>query len=164
MFHSLMTALVILLFFSSPLFSDTDNMDIDQLALHAKKENKHLLLFFHKDGCSFCEKMRYVTLDDDTIEDMIDAYFILVDINIDEEGSIHHHDFNGSKHEYAKSLEIGFYPTVGFIDGNNSIVYGAIGYQDIETFSILLKYIYSGNYKIMEWEDFQSKMEFESED
>lgn len=164
MFRSLMTAFVFLLFFSYPLFSDTNSTDIDKLSLQAKKENKHILLFFHKDGCSFCEKMRCETLDDDTIKNTIDTHFILADIGIDDEGSIHHHDFNGSKHGYAKSLKIGFYPAVGFVDGNNRMVYGAIGYQDVETFSVLLKYIYSGEYKIMEWEDFQGKLDFESDD
>lgn len=164
MFQSLKTTLLFLLFFTSSLFGDMNTIDIDQLSLQAKKENKHLLLFFHKDGCGFCEKMLYATLDDNAIEDMIDEYFIFVDIGIDDEGSILHHDFNGSKHGYAKSLEIGFYPTVGFVDGNNSIVYGAIGYRNVEIFSMLLKYIYSAEYKVMEWEDFKSKVEFESED
>jgi len=108
--------------------------------------------------------MLYDTLDDATIEDVIDEYFIFVDIGIDDEGSILHHDFNGSKHGYAKSLEIGFYPTVGFVDGNNSIVYGVIGYRDSETFSMLLQYIYSGEYKVIEREDFKGKLEFEGED
>lgn len=164
MFQSLMAALVFLLFFTSSSFSATDTIDIDHLSLQAKKENKHLLLFFHKDGCGFCEKMIYETLDDDSVEDTIDQYFILVDIGIDDEGSILHRDFNGSKHGYAKSLEISFYPTVGFVDGNNSIVYGAIGYRDSEIFAVLLQYIYSAEYKVMEWEDFKSKVEFESED
>ena len=73
-----------------------------------------------------------------------------------------HRDFNGSKHGYAKSLGIGFYPTVGFVDGNNSIVYSVMGYRDI--FSLLLRYIYSSEYKVMEWEDFKSNAEFESEE
>jgi thioredoxin-related protein len=108
--------------------------------------------------------MIYETLDDDSIEALIEEYFILVDIGIDDEGSILHRDFNGSKHGYTKSLKIGFYPTVGFVDGNNSIVYGVIGYRDSELFSLLLQYIYSGEYKVMEWEDFKSNVEFESED
>ena len=164
MFQALMTTLLFLLFFTTSSFGTTDTIDIDHLSLQAKKENKHLLLFFHKDGCGFCEKMIYEILDDDTVEDTIDQYFILVDIGIDDEGSILHRDFNGSKHGYAKSLEIGFYPTVGFVDGNNSIVYGAIGYRDIEVFSLLLQYMYSGEYKMMEWEDFKNKVEFESEE
>ena len=164
MFQPLMTTLVFLLFFTTSSFSATDTIDIEKLSLQAKKENKHLLLFFHKDGCNFCEKMIYETLDDDSIEEVIEQYFIFVDIGIDDEGSIIHRDFNGSKHGYAQSLEIGFYPTVGFVDGNNSIVYGAIGYRDIKTFSLLLQYIYSGEYKVMAWEDFKSKVEFESEE
>lgn len=164
MLQTLMTALFFLLLFTSSLLSDIQNTDIDQLSLQAKKEKKHLLLFFHKDGCGFCEKMIYETLDNDTIEALIDQYFILVDIGIDDEGSILHRDFNGSKHGYAKSLKIGFYPTVGFVDGNNSIVYGVIGYRDSDIFSLLLQYIYSGAYKVMEWEDFKSNVEFESED
>lgn len=164
MFQSLMTALLFLLFSTSSSFSTTETIQIDHLSLQAKKENKHLLLFFHKYGCAFCGKMIESTLDDEGIEEIIDKYFILVDIGIDDEGSIIHRDFNGSKHRYAKSLEIGFYPTVGFVDGNNSIVYGAIGYRDIETFTILLQYIYTNAYKVMEWEDFKSKVEFERED
>ena len=164
MLQTLMTSLFFLLLFTSSLLSDIQNTDIDQLSLQAKKEKKHLLLFFHKDGCGFCEKMIYETLDNDTIEALIDQYFILVDIGIDDEGSILHRDFNGSKHGYAKSLKIGFYPTVGFVDGNNSIVYGVIGYRDSDIFSLLLQYIYSGAYKVMEWEDFKSNVEFESED
>ena len=166
MFHSLITTLVFLLFFTTTAsFSITiDTVNIDHLSLQAKKENKHTLLFFHKDGCGFCEKMIYDTLDDDNIETLIDQYFIFVDIGIDDEGRLLHRDFNGSKHEYAKLLEIGFYPTVGFVDGNNSIVYGVIGYRDIEIFSLLLQYIYSGEYKVMEWEEFKSKVEFERED
>ena len=162
MFHTLI--LTLLLLFPSSLFSDTKNIYLEQLALKAKKEKKHLLLFFHKKGCGFCEKMRYETLNDTDIEELIEQYFIFVDIGINDKGTIEHRDFNGSKHRYAQSLKIGFYPTVGFVDGNNSIVYGVIGYRDVEVFLLLLEYIYSGEYKVMEWEDFKSKVEFEREE
>jgi thioredoxin-related protein len=164
MFQSLMTTLLFLLFFTTSLFSNATTVDINHLSLQAKKDNKHLLLFFHKDGCGFCEKMFYDTLGDSDIEEIIDKYFIFIDIGIDDEGSILHRDFNGSKHGYAKSLEIGFYPTVGFVDANNSIIYGVIGYREIELFSLVLKYIYSAAYKVMGWEEFKSKVEFESEE
>ena len=165
MFQPLMTTLLFLLFFTTTSFSSTiDTVNIDHLSLQGKKENKHILLFFHKDGCGFCEKMSYDTLGDSDIEEIIDKYFIFVDIGIDDEGSVLHRDFNGSKHGYAKLLEIGFYPTVGFVDANNSIVYGVIGYREIEVFSLVLKYIYSTAYKVMGWEEFKSKVEFESEE
>lgn len=125
MLQTLMTALFFLLLFTSSLLSDIQNTDIDQLSLQAKKEKKHLLLVFHKDGCGFCEKMIYETLDNDTIEALIDQYFILVDIGIDDEGSILlPRDFN----EYlCQIVRDGFYPTMDLVDGNNSIVYSVIG-------------------------------------
>ncbi|MBT8348433.1 MAG: thioredoxin fold domain-containing protein [Sulfurovum sp.] len=164
MFHPLITTLLFLLFFTSSSFSVTETIDIDHLSLQAKKENKHLLLFFHKYGCSFCEKMIDSTLRDESVEAIIDKYFMLVDIGIDDEGSIIHRDFNGGKHGYAKSIEIGFYPTVGFVDGNNTIVYGVIGYRDSDIFSLVLQYVYSGEYKVKEWEDFKSQVEFDREE
>ena len=93
MFQSLMTTLLFLLIFTTSSFSTTDTIDIDKLSLQAKKENKHLLLFFHKYRCGFCEKMLYDILKDIDIEDMVEEYFIFVDINIDDEGSIWHRDF-----------------------------------------------------------------------
>ena len=139
-------------------------IDIDALSKKAAKENKHLLLFFHKFGCGFCEKMMDVTLDDDFIEDFVDKHFIFVDIGIDDEGIVIHKDFKGSKHAYAKSLEISFYPTVGFVDGNNSIVYGVIGYRSVEKFMRALKYIKSNAYKSMDLEAFETQLDFESDE
>ncbi|TNF43574.1 MAG: DUF255 domain-containing protein [Epsilonproteobacteria bacterium] len=164
MFHSLVTTFLLLAFLSTSLFSTTKTIDINTLSLQAKKEQKHLLLFFHKEGCGFCIHMRYETLEDEPVADMIEKYFIFVDIGIDEEGSIEYRDFHGSNHAYAKSLKISFYPTVGFVDGNNSMVYGVIGHRDSEELSMVLEYVYTHAYKVMEWEDFKSKLEFERED
>ncbi|HFQ61827.1 MAG TPA: hypothetical protein ENK39_05955 [Epsilonproteobacteria bacterium] len=141
-----------------------DIIDIDRLSKQADKEHKHLLLFFHKFGCGFCEKMMDVTLDDDRIEHFVDKHFIFLDIGIDDEGTVKHKDFEGSKHDYAKSLEISFYPTVGFVDGTNSIVYGVIGYRGVENFMKALQYIESEAYKSMDLQAFETKLDFESDE
>ena len=158
MLKSLVSILFLFTFsFSSPL------IDIDSLSKQARTQHKHLLLFFHKFGCSFCEKMQDVTLDDEKIEVYIEKNFIFVDMGIDDEGFIKHNSFQGTKHAYAQSLEISFYPTVGFIDGNNSIVYGVIGYRPAESFMQVLKYIESDAYKRMDLETFKTKLDFEEE-
>jgi len=163
-------SLVILFIFMTTSFvglyasTSSNDINIDILSQKAEKEHKHLLLFFHKFGCGFCEKMTDFTLDDDTIEKMIDKHFIFVDIGIDDEGRVVHTNFKGSKHDYAKSLEISFYPTVGFVDGNNSIIYGVIGYRGIESFLKALKYIETKSYKVMDFDAFETKLDFESEE
>ncbi len=64
-------------------------------------------------------------------------------------------------HGYTKSLETGFYPSMGFIDGNISIVYGVIGAAEIVKRSHCCTINYIDVYKVIEWEDFKSKLEFE---
>jgi len=49
--------------FVSQLFA-METVELDALSHKAKSENKHLLLFFHKEHCGFCEKMKNVTLED----------------------------------------------------------------------------------------------------
>ncbi|HFU77230.1 MAG TPA: DUF255 domain-containing protein [Epsilonproteobacteria bacterium] len=139
-------------------------IDIDALSKKAKEEHKYLLLFFHKLGCGFCEKMRHVTLDDEKVVRMIDKHFIFVDIGIDDNAEVKHKKFKGTKHAYAKSLEISFYPTVGFVDRHNTIVYGVIGYRGAESFLKALQYIKTESYKSMDLEDFETKLDFESEE
>ena len=164
MFKSLVIYFITTLFVELYATPPSRLIDIDILSKQAKKEHKHLLLFFHKSGCGFCKKMRSVTLDNATTEAFINKHFIFVDIGIDDEGSVKHKDFKGSKHAYAKFLEISFYPTVGFVDGNNSLVYGVIGYRGVDSFVKVLKYIESRSYKVMDLEDFKTKLDFENDE
>jgi len=154
-----------LFFFIITFLSATKNIiNLNNLSIQAKKENKHLLVYFHKFGCGFCEKMQERTLDDGDIETIIDQKFIFVDLGIDDEGIVVFKEFKGTKHDFAKSLEIDFYPSVGFIDGNRSIVYGVVGYRDKKTFEVILQYIYSGAYEKMDLEAFKTQLEFENDE
>jgi len=145
--------------FVSPLFA-METAELDPFSHKAKSKNKHLLLFFHKEHCGFCKKMKNMTLEDPKVKSFIDRHFIFVDVGINDEGTIQNKDFNGTKHEYARSLGISLYPSVGFIDGNNTLVYGTIGYRDSEAFDIILKYVQSKAYISMELEAYKDELEF----
>jgi thioredoxin-related protein len=165
MFKSLVIHFIFLTSFIGVCANTFQNsIDIDRLSQQAKQEHKYLLLFFHKFGCGYCRKMRDVTFDDEKVERMIEKHFIFVDIGIDDAGQVKHKNFIGTKHGYAKSLEIGFYPTVGFVDGDNSMVYGVIGYRGEEAFLEVLQYVETASYRTMDLEDFRTKLDFEREE
>jgi thioredoxin-related protein len=150
--------LIYLLFL--PSFATEIQTNIDTLSLGLQKENKHLLLFFHKAGCGFCKKMLKSTLESKQLKKMMAENFYVVDIGIDDEGIVRHKHFTGTKHDYAKSLEISFYPTIGFVDSNNSMVYGTIGYRDKKRFETILKYVYTKAYKRIDLESYQTELDF----
>lgn len=157
--NTLFIFLVIQALFVSSLFA-LETVALDAISGKAKSEHKHLLLFFHKKYCGFCEKMKNVTLDDPKVKSYIDKHFIFIDVGINDKGMIQHKSFNGTKHAYARSLGISLYPSVGFIDGNNTLVYGTIGYRDSKAFDIILKYVQSKAYISMELEAYKDELEF----
>jgi len=153
---------LVILFFLTTLSSQANQniINIDMLSKEAKTQKKHLMLFFHKFGCGYCEKMENKTFDDPGIESYIEKYFIIVDLGIEDEGTVMHQNFRGTIHAYAKSLEISFYPTIGFVDGNGSIVHGVIGYRDAEQLMPHLIYMKKNAYVSMDFEAFKTHMEF----
>lgn len=142
----------------------SENININQLFLEARKTDKYLFLFFHKKGCSYCERMLDESLKNLDIKSKLTKNFIFIKANIDEQGAVEYRDFNGTKHAFAKSLKIGLYPSIIFVDQNNTIVYGVVGYRKAEEFSRILDYVSSGNYQKMDFESFENLLEFEDDD
>lgn len=122
-------------------------INIDEIAKQeAKVEKKHIMVFFHMTFCPYCIKMIKNAFSDATAKQKMEKNYIFIDVNVDDEGIIKYKDFQGGKKDFAKSLAIGYYPSVVFIDGNNEIVYALKGYRKTETFVHTLDYISSKAY------------------
>ena len=135
--------------------SSADRINIDTLIIKAKKSHKHVLVFLHKPRCSYCESMMLFTLPDKDVAQKIKKSFIFVDIDIADDGDVIFDDFNGSKHEFAKSLGFNFYPSSVFIDEEEEVVYGQAGFKDEEKFLKTLRFVESCAYKDMGIDDFK---------
>ncbi len=143
------------LLLTSITLSVASSINIDKLVIEAKKSHKHVLIFLHKPHCSFCENMIEFTLPDEKIAQKIKKDFIFVDIDISDSEEIVFDDFNGSKHEFAKSLGFDFYPSSVFIDGEEEVVYGQAGYKDEDKFLKTLRFVESRSYEDMGIDDFK---------
>ena len=122
-------------------------INIDEIA---KKEaitgKKHIMIFFHMTFCPYCIKMQNNAFSDATVKKKMNESYITIDVNVDDEGIIQYKDFKGGKKDFAKSLAIGYYPSVVFIDENNEIVYRLKGYRKTDTFIHTLGYVASKAY------------------
>jgi thioredoxin-related protein len=135
--------------------SSADSINIDKLLGYAKKSHKHVLIFLHKPHCSYCENMIEFTLPDEKIAHKIKKNFIFVDIDIADSEQVIFDDFNGSKHEFAKTLGFDFYPSAVFIDEDEEVVYGQAGYKDEDKFLKTLRFVESRAYRDMGIDDFK---------
>jgi len=65
---------------------DIQNNSYEQIFEYAKKENKHVLLFFHIDGCGGCIKMEKHVFSDSLVFEFLYKDFIFCNINAKKGG------------------------------------------------------------------------------
>jgi len=147
--------IIFTLFISS--FSIGADFELDKIIADANKTDRQVMLFLHKDGCGFCEKMVF-DLEDENISKTIDKNFIFVDINRDDDETISFKKYEGSNKNFLKKLDVHFYPTVLFIDKNSTFVYNVIGYHNKKNLLTTLKYIASNSYKDETYDEFKDKL------
>jgi len=123
-----------------------NDIDLDQLVLDAKKTNKHILVFLHITGCSYCLKMQEWTFDDDKVMEAIKKDFIFVDINVRDEGLVSFDNMKISKLKFAKEIGYPMYPSCLFFDKNGELVYDEVGFRDETKFLKTLQDVSSKAY------------------
>ncbi|NEW61509.1 thioredoxin fold domain-containing protein [Sulfurovum sp. bin170] len=136
------------------------DFDINKISADANRTNKHIMIFFHKDYCGYCNKMEE-NIESNNISKIIKKEFLLLSINRDDDEIVTYQNFKGSNHKFAKALGIDFYPTLIFVDGNGRIVYDVIGYREENQISNILKYITKKSYKNMTLEEFKDELLFD---
>ena len=118
-----------------------NDVDLDQLVVEAKKNNKHILVFLHITGCNYCLKMQEWTFDDEMVIADIKKDFIFVDINVRDEGVVSFDGFKVNKLKFAKEIGYPMYPSCLFFDQNGELVYDEVGYRDENEFLETLKMV-----------------------
>ena len=56
-------------------------LDLNEAESLSEKSNKNMLLFFYRDNCDFCEKMKSQTFTDSTVINLINENFFPVMLN-----------------------------------------------------------------------------------
>ncbi len=136
------------------IFTLSNSADINLDNIFSKDINKSIMFFFHKDGCSFCEKMVF-EFEDKNISNMLKSKFIFLDINRDDDDTILYKAKEYSNREFTKYVGIDFFPTLIFMDKNQNIIYSIVGYRNKNIMKNTLKYISTGAYKKKTFEEFE---------
>ena len=142
--------LIFLLLTVTSISFASNDIDLNQLVIEAKKTNKHILVFLHITGCNYCLKMEEFTFDDEKVEEAIKKDFLFVDINVRNEGLVSFDNFKVSKLKFAKEIGYAMYPSCLFFDKNGELVYDEVGYRDEHQFLETLQLVSSKAYNDVE--------------
>ncbi|MBW5290722.1 MAG: putative thioredoxin [Candidatus Ruthia sp. Asou_11_S2] len=128
-----------------PWFKDsfleiTDDVD------EAKQSNKHVLLFFHLDGCPYCDQM-VKDFNQPSLKKFIQQHFDVIAINIRGEKEVAINENQPlSEKELAAQVEVQYTPTVLFLNQKNEVVARTNGYRKPKKLKKVLDYVYNKAY------------------
>jgi len=136
------------------------NVNLDTALQKAHTENKMLMLYLHRIGCSYCNSMNEFTLDDDKVIDFIEKNFLYTNINITTDHNVTFHNKTMEGIDFAKSIGYNFYPSVLFFNDQGEIAYASVGYKDEYDFLLILQYVQKGLYKTMTLNEYKKAIGF----
>jgi len=142
--------------FIMTIFSLGTDIELDQIVKDANETDKPIIVFIHKDGCGFCERMIF-DMEDKNISQKLREDFILVDINRDDDETISFDGYKGTNRNFLKKLGVKLYPTTLFLDGKGTFVYHIVGYRNPKKFITILNYISTKEYKKITFEEFEDE-------
>lgn len=112
----------------------------------AKKQDKHIFLYFHADWCTYCRKLKATTFQDKKVLAYLKDNFISIPVDTDKEQVL------------SKQWKVRGLPTLWFLKPDNSKISSLPGYVDEKQFLDILKYIHTKSYDKMSYNEFMKTL------
>lgn len=130
-------------------------LDFKEDIADAKDNGKRLMVFFHQDGCPYCNALVERNLSQKDIEAKVKKNFDVLAINMWGDREINYVDGNQYiEKTFAEALRVQFTPTVLFYDENGKIVLRLNGYRSPRRFSVDLDYVAKREEKNSSYRDY----------
>lgn len=116
-------------------------LDIREDIEEATAESKRVLLYFHQDGCPYCEKLIKDNFSQRDVTELTQKLFDTISINLWGDREII--GLNGdalSEKEFSKSLRVQFTPTLLMLDENGDVALRVNGYYAPNKLQAALRY------------------------
>lgn len=133
-------------------------LDIREDIAEATEEGRRLLLYFHQDGCPYCQKLLEDNFGQKEIADLTQNYFDAIAINMWGDREVT--DFNGemtTEKEFAKQLRVQFTPTILLLTETGQVALRINGYYAPHKFVSALNYVGEGNETKIRFRDYFAK-------
>ena len=156
---------VLKLFFTFVIFQISlfaQNINIDKIIQDSSLENKNVIIYLHRIGCSYCNSMEEFTLDDDLVIESLNNNFVLVSINTTLKDTITYKGEVSGGICLAKRINYNFYPSTLFLNKNAEIEYAAMGYKSEREFLVILQYVREKHFKKMTLNEYKTKINYQT--
>jgi Thioredoxin-related protein len=122
-------------------------MDFSEDLEEATDENKHVMIYFHQNGCPYCAKLVEDNFSDKAIVAKLQKDFDVIETNMWGDRDLV--DWTGrefSEKEFSAFMKVQFTPTTLFLNSKGDVVLRLNGYQSIDKMHATLDYISKKTY------------------
>ena len=142
--------------FDTPSWFKDSFLEIAEDAAEASESGKHVLMFFHLNGCPYCNKMINENFQQEPLKSQIQANFDSIEINIKGDREIAMSEkLTTTESVLATFLKVQYTPTILFLDGNNKTVLRLNGYRSPEALKMALNFVQQKAYKKISFGEFK---------
>ncbi len=133
--------------FDTPSWFKDSFLEIAEDVAEAEESGKHVMLFFHLNGCPYCNKMVNENFQQEPLKSQLQANFDSIELNIkgDREVAITE-DVTATERQLAETLKVQYTPTILFLDANNKTVLRLNGYRSPAALKQALDYVQTKSY------------------
>jgi len=131
-----------------PFVIESVDMDFSSEIQAAAEEGKHLAIFFHQEGCPYCDKMRLRVLPDPKVSAFFEKNFYIIESNI--KGSLPVVTPAGeemSEKKFARKIRVRATPVFTFYGQDGKQALRTTGYLDPSRFLKAGEFVVNGAYK-----------------
>jgi len=130
-------------------------LDFPEDLTEATSEGKRLVIFFHQDGCPYCNALVQRNFSQKEITEKAQKNFDIIAINMWGDRSVT--DFDDQQYTektFAEKLKVQFTPTIIFFDEQGKVALRINGYRSPQRFSLDLDYVAQHKEKKISYRDF----------
>lgn len=122
-------------------------LDFTQDLAEAKAANRHIMIYFHQNGCPYCAKLVEENFHNKTLVAKLNQNFDVIETNMWGDRELT--DWQSRdwiEKEFSAFMKIQFTPTLVFLDAKGNTVLRINGYQSIEKMHKTLDYVADKKY------------------
>ncbi len=130
-------------------------LDFEEDIAEAAAENKRLMLYFHQDGCPYCNALVEHNFAQKDIYDTVREKLDVVAINMwGDLDVVHVGGKNFTEKTLAEALRVNYTPTLMFFDEQGKVALRLDGYYPPEQFRLALDYVNQHKEKELSYNDY----------
>ena len=138
-------------------------LEIAEDVEEAGEANKHVMLFFQLNDCTYCDRMLAESFETDPYKSFIQTHFDVIAINVrGDREVVFNEEIQVTEKELAEQLNVFATPAMIFLNANNEQILRVNGYRAPQRFQKTLDYVSAKAYRDMEYAEYVDRNPNES--